>query len=209
MPECRYGARVLLDYGCSLLGVSKHGPSGSWATGVLGLIFLGILISQSTNLVTAQQSATPSMATRQDAPDDQESTLVRAADVATIAAALATIAALIYAGQQLKHSRHVATADLLLRIDELLTQYNDIHEQLIVSQFLSRNPHLPQPANGGESLVSTFQKNSYMGLLERVNILMETGLLDIETVHHLYEHRVQTLAQDPEVCEWLIQQPEG
>jgi hypothetical protein len=46
-----------------------------------------------------------------------------------------------------------------------------------------------------------------MGLLERVNVLVDTGLLDIATVYHLYGHRVQILAQDPEVSEWLEEQP--
>ncbi len=129
------------------------------------------------------------------------------ADAVTILAGLGTLIALFYAGKQLKHSQRVSSGDLLLHIDELLIQYNEVHRQLVTSQFLFRNPQLPQPADQAESLVTTFQKNSYMGLLERVNVLVDTGLLDIATVYHLYGHRVQILAQDPEVSEWLEEQP--
>lgn len=90
-----------------------------------------------------------------------------------------------------------------------MTQYNEIHRQLVVSQFLSRNPQLKKPADHVERLTSTFEKTSYMGLLERVKILIDKKLIDIDTVHHLYGHRVQILVQDPEVSQWLKEQADG
>ncbi|MBA7541225.1 hypothetical protein ES705_33532 [subsurface metagenome] len=101
---------------------------------------------------------------------------------------LLTAAALFYAGKQFKASQRVAAGDFLLRVDEMLfTQHNDVHTFL-------------RPGGkwaGGVSAPSSPEEwnmvERYMGMFERVKVLMDDGLLDVDAVERFYGYRIRNI----------------
>ncbi|PKO01991.1 MAG: hypothetical protein CVU43_10135 [Chloroflexi bacterium HGW-Chloroflexi-5] len=123
--------------------------------------------------------------------------------IASIFGLLLTSIGLFYTGNQIYRSRKVARAEFLLHLDEMLQEYNDVHINL-------------RP--GGEwQTKSTGPKNSnewvpverYMGLFERINILVNDKIVDIDTIDRLYGYRIINISNNKIINqEKLIQEGE-
>jgi hypothetical protein len=115
-------------------------------------------------------------------------------DAATAIGLILTAAGLVYAGRQLQLQRRLARGDFILRLEEMLASHNDVHRRL--------------DAPGGRSWQPTEEDwpavEAYMGTFERIELLVRSGILDLETVDNLYaypKHRAQRVCAQREARE--------
>jgi hypothetical protein len=109
-----------------------------------------------------------------------------------------TAAALFYAGKQFKASQRVSAGDFLLRVDEMLfTQHNDVHTFLRPGGKWAGGviaPSSPEEWNMVER---------YMGMFERVKVLMDDGLLDVDVDvdadERFYGYRIRNIIANQEI----------
>jgi hypothetical protein len=104
--------------------------------------------------------------------------------VATVATAVVAAVGLLYANRQLQESRKVACGDFLLRLDEAFQRHNAVH------QFLQPAGKWGENKGGPETPEEWFLVTPYMGLFERVDILLKQGLLTIADVDSFYGYRL-------------------
>jgi hypothetical protein len=109
--------------------------------------------------------------------------------VATVMGVIVAATGLWYAGKQLHDSRAIAKADFLLRLDERFDQHNDIRVRLYGGKWKETDDHAQMAA-----LVS------YMGLFERIKILVDGGTIDISTVDRLYGSRLAQIVRHA----WIV-----
>jgi hypothetical protein len=120
--------------------------------------------------------------------------------IATIIGLALTAIGLIYTGSQIHGSKKVARGEFLLHLDEMLQKHNDVHIRL-------------RP--GGEwAKGNTGPKNNeewaaverYMGLFERVNILVEDKIIDIDTIDRLYGYRIINISENKVIRQAKLEQ---
>jgi len=93
---------------------------------------------------------------------------------------LVALGGFYYAGRQLLHSQRSAQGTFLLDLEELLRQHDDVHRQL---DSPTGRKWLPSDQDWPAI-------EAYMGVFERIQLLVERRILDIETVDRLYSYRV-------------------
>lgn len=111
-------------------------------------------------------------------------------DIATIATAVGIIltgVGLIFTGLQVRDARRVAQGEFLLRLDELFRDHHPVHLRLRPGGEWAGSEKGPQsPAEWAEV-------EAYMGLFERINLLIERKIVDKETVDRLYGYRIRNI----------------
>lgn len=109
---------------------------------------------------------------------------------ATIIGLVLTAIGLIYTGYQIYGAKRVARGEFLLHLDEILQKHNEVHIRLRPGgDWASRKTG---PKNNEEWAAV----ERYMGLFERVNILVEDKIIDIDTVDRLYGYRVINILEN-------------
>jgi hypothetical protein len=104
--------------------------------------------------------------------------------VTTAVGVALVVPSLIYAAVQLRESQKVARGDFLLRLDGVLNEHNEIHTRLRPGGVWTK------PGSGPESVEDWVAVERYMGLFERIYVLVESGIVDVETIARLYGYRV-------------------
>lgn len=103
---------------------------------------------------------------------------------AAIVGLLLTGFGLIFTGRQLRESKLIARGDFLLRLDDMLQQHNEVHTCLRPGGIWAESKHGPQSP---EEWIAV---ERYMGLFERIKILIDNGSIDLPIVDRLYGYRV-------------------
>lgn len=104
--------------------------------------------------------------------------------------AVGTVGSLIYAARQLRASKRSTQADLLFKFDEILNRYDEVHKAL-------------RP--GGKwrnTQISTDEwpdVERYMGLFERIKIVIDDGFIDIGTFDRLYGYRIDNVTANHQI----------
>lgn len=101
-----------------------------------------------------------------------------------------TGAGLLYAGYELRQSRNIACGEFLLHIDELLQQHNKIHALLRPGGDYYTKKSRPM------SREDWIAVESYMGLFERIKILLDRNIIDLDTVEKFYGYRVDNIVRN-------------
>jgi hypothetical protein len=112
---------------------------------------------------------------------------------------LVALGGFIYAGRQLLHSQRSAQGTFLLDLQEVLRQHDDVHRKL--------------DSDAGEHWAPSDDEwpaiEAYMGVFERVELLVENKILDIETVDRLYSYRVINIVRNDRIrTEKLVEKAE-
>ena len=115
-------------------------------------------------------------------------TLAVVTSFATAVGALAAVAGILYAAIQLRASRKLAKGQFLLRLDERFDKHDDVNRKLRPSGVWAK----PDAGPSSDSEWATV--DGYMGLFERINVLVRDGIMDMETVNKLYGYRVRNIA---------------
>jgi hypothetical protein len=125
---------------------------------------------------------------------DTTDTFVKIESIATALGAIVAAFSLVYAALQLRTSRKIARGEFLLHLDELFSLHTEVHQNL-------------RPggdwANGGrpQSNVEWIAVERYMGLFERVKVLIDDGIIDANTVNRLYGYRITNIVSNAAIQE--------
>ncbi len=107
---------------------------------------------------------------------------------------LLTAAGLFYAGRQYRNSQRVAEADFLLRFDEMLfSQHDAVHKLLRPGGKWAGGASAPSSAEEWSML------ESYMGMFERVKMMLDCELLEIDAIDRFYGYRIQNIVANHEI----------
>jgi hypothetical protein len=106
-----------------------------------------------------------------------------ATDVLTAIGAMLTGIGLIYTGIQVKLSRKTTRSQFLIQLFQLMEQHNEIHGRLTGLGW-------PDGRKGPDTVQEWLQVGRLLGLFEYIQILVQDGLLDLNTVDELYSYRL-------------------
>jgi len=104
-------------------------------------------------------------------------------DVLTAVGAMLTGVGLIYTGIQVKLSRKTTRSQFLIQLYQLMEQHNEVHARLTGLGW-------PDGREGPNSVQEWLQVGRVLGLFEYIQILVQDGLLDLDTVDELYSYRL-------------------
>jgi hypothetical protein len=110
-----------------------------------------------------------------------------------------TAIGLFYAGYQIYISRKVARGEFLLHLDEILQQHDDTHIRL------RPGGNWANSKSGPKSNKEWVAVERYMGLFERVNILVEDKIIDIDTIYRLYGYRVINISENEKIRQFKLE----
>lgn len=110
--------------------------------------------------------------------------------IATIAGTLLGIVALLYTGRQIKLGTRSSRAQFWLELRKQFQEHRDIHEKLSKRLWSKTD---------GFSDDDRLELQSYMGLLEHCEAMMQDRLLDVKTFYEIYGYRIRILLDNPVV----------
>jgi hypothetical protein len=119
------------------------------------------------------------------------------ADFGSLALAFVTTISLIYVSRQVRVSRLQTKGQFMLALDEQLKPFASITLALANKQV----PFTPQSQDW-------FQVWSYLSVFERMNIMVEDGILDVAMVDRLYGFRLAAILGNDDVFK-MVQQAGG
>ena len=105
------------------------------------------------------------------------------ADVATIAGAVAGVAALAYTGWQIRQNTLAHRAEFWLTLRQMFSEHRDVHFMLRTYEWTNEDITHPDWA----------RLEAYMGLLEHCEIMLEDELLDWQTFNDVYGYRIKLI----------------
>lgn len=97
-------------------------------------------------------------------------------------------------------TKGAVAGDFLLRLDKALRQHQDVHTRLRPGGDWSRvgpGGEWRKEVSGPEFPKDGPAIESYMGLFERIRLLVEEGVIDIGTVDRLYGYRLSNIVSNP------------
>jgi hypothetical protein len=99
---------------------------------------------------------------------------------------LVALGGFAYAGRQLLFSQRSARGTFLLDLEEVLRYHDKVHLKLDSADGENWNPAPDEwPA-----------VEAYMGVFERIQLLIDWSILDIETVDRLYSYRILNIVNN-------------
>ncbi|HEX9944574.1 MAG TPA: hypothetical protein VGG03_21395 [Thermoanaerobaculia bacterium] len=112
------------------------------------------------------------------------------ADMATIAASVVAVFALLYTAVQVRSSTKVSGATFWLQLRMMFSEHKEIHSRL-------RNREWPVDDNNLPEDKDWIMLESYMGLLEHCETMLEKKLIDWPTFDSIYSYRVLHIVRNP------------
>ncbi len=115
--------------------------------------------------------------------------------VATTIGIILALFGLFYTARQLEASQKTARGEFLLHLDELFYQHDKVH------RLLRPGGDWADGESGPVTNDDWILVEKYMGLFERVKVLVDDGLIDIDTVYKLYGYRVFNIVDNEIICQ--------
>jgi hypothetical protein len=112
------------------------------------------------------------------------------AEIVALGGLLAAIGGFFYAGLQLRHAQRSARGTFLLDLEEMLRHHDKIHIKLEPGGEEDWKPAGPDDWAAVEA---------YMGVFERIQLLVEERILDLDTVDRLYSYRVLNIVNNEHI----------
>lgn len=109
---------------------------------------------------------------------------------------------LTYTGEQLHESRLSSRGTFLLELDAAFERHAKTHRRL-------RGGEWATPGAGPESVQDWADVEAYVGLFERVEVLLDSGILDAPLVNDLYGYRVVNIVENDRIRRKLIREAGG
>lgn len=118
---------------------------------------------------------------------------------ATKQTAEATIAAVESANKQLEMTKSNSRGDFLLRLDEAFQHHGEVREKLADGGDWHKKKNDPNYPKGPDFDISKdlIDVSNYMGLFERIKVLVDEGIIDIDLVDRLYSSRFFNIVRNP------------
>ena len=106
-------------------------------------------------------------------------------------AVLITLVGVWYAALQLRAGQKTAKGDFLLRLDDAFQRHQEVHRRLRPGGGWADEIH--GPATQAEWIMV----EQYMGLFERIKVMVDDGIIDLDTVDRLYGYRLFNIVGNP------------
>jgi hypothetical protein len=113
--------------------------------------------------------------------------------VVSIVGVVGALIGLWYAGRQLHNSRLSSRGSFLLELDSALNRHAETHSRL------RPGGDWAGTGRGPESADEWIAVEDYMGLFERMEVLIEGGVLDASLVNRLYGYRIHNIVANPRI----------
>ena len=97
----------------------------------------------------------------------------------------------------------MVSADLLLRLDERLKSFDDVHEKFRHEGIWSDG------ITGPETNADWIRFEAYMGFFERIYTFVTKGLLDLAYVNDFYEYRYGNIVENRTIVEQKLEGEEA
>ena len=122
----------------------------------------------------------------------------------TLLGLLLAFVGLVYTAEQIRRARKISLADFLLKLDDQIRNYDEVHSKLRPGGEWSQNGKGPQAPQ------EWIPVEKYMGLFERIQLMVESGIIPLDTIERFYGYRVENIVNN-EVIEQkkLVDQKEG
>lgn len=104
-------------------------------------------------------------------------------DILTAIGTMLTGIGLIYTGIQVKLSRKTARSQFLIQLYQLMEQHNEVHARLTGMGW-------PDGRKGPETIEEWIKVGRVLGIFEYIQILVEDGIIELDTVDELYSYRL-------------------
>ena len=104
---------------------------------------------------------------------------------------IGTVVSILYAARQLRDSKRSTQGEFLLTIDEMLNRYDAVHKRLSPGGDLA----------SGKSITMDEWRDieRYMGLFERIKILIDDGFIDIDRFDRTYGYRIESIISNKQI----------
>ena len=108
----------------------------------------------------------------------------------TLVGLMLTCMGLLYTAEQIRRARNVSQAEFLLRLDEQFREHLDVHIKL-----RPRGDWCKQ-GYGPETREDWVAVEMYMGLFERIYVLVDSKVISKEIINHLYGYRLTNIVKN-------------
>jgi hypothetical protein len=120
-------------------------------------------------------------------------TLPQWTDIVTIIGVIVAAKTLSYTASQINANAKTNHGQFLLHIDEMLAKHNEVHLSLRPGGKWSKNNRGPKTPKEWAAV------DSYMGLFERINILVKDKIISIDVVDQLYGYRITNITANNKI----------
>jgi hypothetical protein len=110
---------------------------------------------------------------------------------------------LTFAGMQLRVAQRTAHGEFLLNLDEMFWHHDKTHRRLRPGGDWSKKGTGPSE----EDFEAWTDVESYMGLFERINVLVKEGIIDLDTVNRFYGYRISNIVNNDRIREGKLENP--
>ena len=107
-----------------------------------------------------------------------------------LAGLLLTFIGLVYTAEQIRHARKVSLADFLLKLDDQVRNYDEVHSKLRPGGEWSKR------GTGPQTTKEWIPVEKYMGLFERIQLMVESGIVPLVTIKKFYGYRVANIVSN-------------
>ncbi len=122
----------------------------------------------------------------------------------TILGVLGGLFGLWYAGGQLRAAHQSARGTFLLELDEAFTRHTDVYIRLRPGDVSQSPGDWIGPGRGPENSSDWMAVEQYMGLFERIEVLIEGGVLDAQITNRLHGYRVRNIVANDRIRKTLL-----
>ncbi len=127
-------------------------------------------------------------------------------DIAPIITAFAAVISLTYIARQVRNTHKTSRAQFLLELHTKFQHYTEIYDVLEKIRTLNSTHSTQDPiAEISPLWIYVFD---YMGIFERIQIMVEDDIIPLEQVDRLYLYRVQWLVENPAILARLQSEPD-
>lgn len=100
---------------------------------------------------------------------------------------------LILAAREIRKSEKIARGEFLLHLDGMLQQHNQVHISLRTGGDYESGKRKPENAEDWAAI------EQYMGLFERIKVLIDDNIIDLDTIDRLYGYRVFNIVDNADI----------
>ena len=119
----------------------------------------------------------------------------------TLVGLVLTCMGLLYTAEQIRRARNVSQAEFLLRLDEQFREHLDVHIKLRPGGDWHKQGYGPETR---EDWVAV---EMYMGLFERIYVLVDSKIISQEIINHLYGYRLTNIVKNDIIREGKLENP--
>jgi len=127
--------------------------------------------------------------------------IVQSSTQFTVMAIMAVVAInrLRLADKQIKRLQRVERANMVLKLDEMMLHHEEVYKKL------RHHGEWTRPHSGPATAEDWAALTLYMGLFERINLMIDDGILEIEHFDQLHGYRVQEIINNERIYQTKLE----